>query len=393
MTEDYLTFGHRLEQYIADTADARAALRSTTAARSSSRAPRRRCSTSTTAPIRSSPRRTRSPGAACVGAGVGPRDIDEIWGVAKAYTTRVGAGPFPTELDDEVGEEIRERGGEFGTTTGRARRTGWIDLVALRYAARLNTLTGLVITKLDVFSGFDTHPRLHALPRRGGGDRSTASPTTSRSCTTPSASTSSCRAGARTSPSCRSWSRPARGTRATTSTSSPTASACRSSLVGVGPGREQVVWGDASARAARARRRRRPERPAPSRPSSTARLAAAQHAQRERDRRQHRERREADLHADDALLGPVDVVELEQQRRLVERQRHAGAEGQRQPRVAAPRCARRPTRRPATKASTMPGHEVVDVAAAEDEVAKRAEVGPRRRMRCVDAARDRPASA
>jgi adenylosuccinate synthase len=90
---------------------------------------------------------------ACIGAGVGPKDIGEIWGVAKAYATRVGAGPFPTELDDELGEHLRARGGEYGTTTGRARRTGWLDLVALRYAARLNTLTGLVITKLDVLSG------------------------------------------------------------------------------------------------------------------------------------------------------------------------------------------------------------------------------------------------
>src|SRR5206468_599414 len=79
-------------------------------------------------------------GAACVGAGVGPADIDEVWGVAKAYATRVGAGPFPTELDDEMGAYIRERGGERGTTTGRDRRTGWLDLVALRYAARINTL-------------------------------------------------------------------------------------------------------------------------------------------------------------------------------------------------------------------------------------------------------------
>jgi len=94
-------------------------------------------------------------GAACVGAGVGPRDIDEIWGVCKAYTTRVGAGPFPTELDDELGAEIRRIGGEFGTTTGRARRTGWLDLVALRYASRLNSLSALAITKLDVLTGFD----------------------------------------------------------------------------------------------------------------------------------------------------------------------------------------------------------------------------------------------
>ena len=95
-------------------------------------------------------------GAACIGAGVGPKDIDEVWGIAKAYVTRVGAGPFPTELTDEIGEEIRQRGGEFGTTTGRARRTGWLDLVALKYAARINSLTALVITKLDVLSGFDS---------------------------------------------------------------------------------------------------------------------------------------------------------------------------------------------------------------------------------------------
>jgi len=86
---------------------------------------------------------------------VGPKSIDEIWGISKAYTTRVGAGPFPSELHDEMGEMIRERGGEFGTTTGRPRRTGWLDLVALRYAARLNTMTALVVTKLDVLSGLD----------------------------------------------------------------------------------------------------------------------------------------------------------------------------------------------------------------------------------------------
>jgi adenylosuccinate synthase len=94
-------------------------------------------------------------GAACVGAGVGPKDIDEIWGVTKAYVTRVGAGPFPTELDGTLADEIRERGGEYGTTTGRARRVGWLDLVALRYAARLNSLTALAVTKLDVLSGLD----------------------------------------------------------------------------------------------------------------------------------------------------------------------------------------------------------------------------------------------
>ena len=94
-------------------------------------------------------------GAACVGAGVGPRAINEVWGVAKAYATRVGAGPFPTELEDQLGERMREAGSEYGTTTGRARRTGWLDLVALRYAAKVNGLTGLVITKLDVLTGID----------------------------------------------------------------------------------------------------------------------------------------------------------------------------------------------------------------------------------------------
>jgi adenylosuccinate synthase len=92
-------------------------------------------------------------GSATIGAGVGPKDIDEVWGVAKAYATRVGAGPFASELDDELGERLREAGGEYGTTTGRPRRTGWIDLVALRYAARVNSLTALAITKLDVLSG------------------------------------------------------------------------------------------------------------------------------------------------------------------------------------------------------------------------------------------------
>ena len=94
-------------------------------------------------------------GAACVGAGVGPRDIDAVWGIAKAYTTRVGAGPFPTELENEIGDHIREAGGEFGTTTGRPRRCGWLDLVALRYAVRINSLTGIAITKLDALTGLD----------------------------------------------------------------------------------------------------------------------------------------------------------------------------------------------------------------------------------------------
>ncbi|MHB1325235.1 MAG: adenylosuccinate synthase [Thermoleophilia bacterium] len=94
-------------------------------------------------------------GAACVGAGVGPTMIDEVMGVCKAYTTRVGEGPFPTELTDELGDQLVRQGNEYGTTTGRKRRCGWLDLVILKYAVRLNGLTGLAITKLDVLSGLD----------------------------------------------------------------------------------------------------------------------------------------------------------------------------------------------------------------------------------------------
>lgn len=90
-----------------------------------------------------------------VGTGIGPTAIDEVWGVCKAYATRVGEGPFPTELHDELGLALRERGCEFGTTTGRPRRCGWLDLVALRFAARVNGLTGLAITKLDVLNDLD----------------------------------------------------------------------------------------------------------------------------------------------------------------------------------------------------------------------------------------------
>jgi adenylosuccinate synthase len=94
-------------------------------------------------------------GAACVGAGVGPTMIDEVTGVCKAYTTRVGEGPFPTELTGELGDRLVKQGNEYGTTTGRKRRCGWLDLVILKYAVRLNGLTGLAITKLDVLSGLD----------------------------------------------------------------------------------------------------------------------------------------------------------------------------------------------------------------------------------------------
>ncbi len=95
-------------------------------------------------------------GGACTGAGIGPRHIDRVIGIAKAYVTRVGAGPFPTELSDEVGDHLVDVGHEYGTNTGRRRRPGWLDAVMLRYAARVNSLSELAITKLDVLDGLDT---------------------------------------------------------------------------------------------------------------------------------------------------------------------------------------------------------------------------------------------
>ncbi len=155
ITEAYLSYGHRLEPYIADTAKlcwaeldagrkvifegAQAALLDLDHG---------------TYPFVTSSNPIA--GAACVGAGVGPTDIDEVWGIVKAYTTRVGSGPFPTELHDEISEYMTERGHEFGTTTGRRRRCGWLDLVALKYAVRLNRTSALAMTKLDVLAGLET---------------------------------------------------------------------------------------------------------------------------------------------------------------------------------------------------------------------------------------------
>ncbi|MDQ2939525.1 MAG: adenylosuccinate synthase [Actinomycetota bacterium] len=154
MTEEYSSYGHRLEPYIADTAhlcwtelDA-----GRTVIFEGAQGTLLDLDHGTYPFVTSS---NPVAGAACVGAGVGPGDIDEVWGVAKAYATRVGAGPFPTELTDETGKLMLERGHEFGTTTGRERRCGWLDLVALRYAVRLNSMTALAITKLDVLAGLD----------------------------------------------------------------------------------------------------------------------------------------------------------------------------------------------------------------------------------------------
>jgi adenylosuccinate synthase len=95
-------------------------------------------------------------GGACTGTGVSPKRIHGILGICKAYTTRVGEGPFPTELADEIGDQIRERGAEFGATTGRPRRTGWFDAVGVRYAVRVNGLDALALMKLDVLDGLET---------------------------------------------------------------------------------------------------------------------------------------------------------------------------------------------------------------------------------------------
>ncbi|MGM0437888.1 MAG: adenylosuccinate synthase [Bacillota bacterium] len=94
-------------------------------------------------------------GGVCTGSGVGPVQIDDVIGVAKAYITRVGEGPFPTELKGEIGEKLRDKGNEFGVTTGRPRRCGWLDIPVLKHAVRVNGLTEIVLTKVDILSGFD----------------------------------------------------------------------------------------------------------------------------------------------------------------------------------------------------------------------------------------------
>ena len=287
-------------------------------------------------------------GAACVGAGVGPRDIDEVWGIAKAYATRVGAGPFPTELDDEIGERLRERGGEVGTTTGRPRRCGWLDLVALRYAVRLNS---------DDRAGRDQARRPRRASTRCGSasatatpraPSSTSSPTTSRSSTTSSPSTRSCPASRATSATAAAR-RTCPPRRATTSRAISDHAGVPIVLVGVGPGRDQVIWmgKEAEPRLAALARDRRP-RYARSEPDRRLRAGVGLEARgsgpprrpcasprrsmrsAEERRREHRGEPEADLERDDPLAGPVDVAQVEQQRRLVEGEPDAGAEGERE---------------------------------------------------------------
>src|SRR4051812_42402039 len=152
MTEDYLTYGHRIAQFVADTAKLTWDVLDSGANVLFEGAQGTLLDIDHgTYPFVTSSNPVSA--SACTGTGVGPKDIDEVWGVAKAYATRVGSGPFPTELDDDLGVPLREAGGEYGTTTGRARRVGWVDLVALRYATRINSLTHLAVTKLDVLTG------------------------------------------------------------------------------------------------------------------------------------------------------------------------------------------------------------------------------------------------
>ena len=239
ITEEYLTYGHRLEPYIADTV----------------RLVHERLDAGHTVVFEGAqgalldidhgtyPFVTSSnpvAGAACVGAGVGPKDIDEVLGVMKAYSTRVGAGPFPTELDGDLAEEIRERGGEFGTTTGRSRRVGWIDLVALRYAARINSLTALAVMKLDVSraSSSCACARATAAPRTPS---STTSPTTRRSCTTRPASTSTLPGWTEDLTDCREEADLPAAARDYLQFISDFVGV-PIALVGIGPRRDQVIW-------------------------------------------------------------------------------------------------------------------------------------------------------
>src|SRR6476659_8452714 len=244
MTEEYLTYGHRLEQHIADTAAmAWDALDSGRIVLFEGAQGALLDIDHGTYPFVTSSNPVA--GAACIGAGVGPKDISEVLGITKAYTTRVGAGPFPSELDDAVGEEIRQRGGEFGTTTGRPRRTGWLDIVALRYAARINGLTQLAVTKLDVLSGFD---RIKVATRYRGAEEAEFTTFPYHQSVLHQA-----RAVYEELPG---WTEDI-GEARTESDLPPAARDYLAfiaeqigvpvALVGVGPGREQVVWSDAAA--------------------------------------------------------------------------------------------------------------------------------------------------
>ncbi len=157
VVEDYLAYAERLRPYIADTRLelARALERGDTVLLEGAQATLLDLDHGTYPFVTSS---NPTAGGACVGAGIPPMRITQVIGVIKAYTTRVGSGPFPTELFDENGAHLRSVGAEYGTTTGRERRCGWFDSVVARYSVRLNGITDLVVTKLDVLSGLDRVP-------------------------------------------------------------------------------------------------------------------------------------------------------------------------------------------------------------------------------------------
>jgi adenylosuccinate synthase len=179
-------------------------------------------------------------GGAAIGCGIGPTAIDEVWGVAKAYFTRVGNGPFPTELQGSEGEAMREAGSEYGSTTGRPRRCGWFDGVAARYATEVNGLRALAITKLDVLTGID--PLRVCVSYEIDGERTKEFP-------------ESADALARAKPvyeELPGWSAPLRGVRSPEELPATTRayldrlvelSRCAIVLVSVGPGREETVSG------------------------------------------------------------------------------------------------------------------------------------------------------
>ncbi len=242
MTEEYLVHGHRLEPHIADTAKLMWELLDAgqRVIFEGAQATMLDIDHGTYPFVTSS---NPVAGAACIGAGVGPKDIDEVWGVAKAYATRVGAGPFPTELEDAMGEQLRQRGGEFGTTTGRARRTGWLDLVALRYAARLNSLSALAITKLDVLSGVG-RIKVCTSYRGAEGAEFDSFPYHQTVLHHTTAEYTELEGWSEDIGECRSFSDLPRGAREYLDFISQHSGA-PVTLVGVGPGRDQVVWTDA----------------------------------------------------------------------------------------------------------------------------------------------------
>jgi adenylosuccinate synthase len=156
-TEEYLTYGERLKPYVADTGLAlgKALDEGKTVLLEGAQATMLDVDHGTYPFVTSS---SPTAGGACAGSGIGPTRITKVIGIVKAYTTRVGAGPFPTELHDEHGEWLRKTGGEYGVTTGRARRTGWFDAVIARYSTRVNGITDYFLTKLDVLAELDKVP-------------------------------------------------------------------------------------------------------------------------------------------------------------------------------------------------------------------------------------------